>query len=330
MKLTSDYRVEKYDSPITFAVKHKDYETRMASRSGGIFTALSDYILNKNGVVYGCILDENFVAVHIRADNIDKRNLMRGSKYVQSEMQDIFHSVKKDLIDGRQVLFSGTSCQIAGLLRYLEDDYSNLFCVDIVCHGVPSPLVWRDYLQWQEKKNNSKVIGVDFRNKIDFGWNDHVESLFFQNGQRKDYRYFTTLFYGHSILRPCCYKCPYKDIIHPGNITIADYWGIDQAAPGFNDNKGVSLVLVNDDKGKKLFIACDNDLEIRQTHIEDSMQPPLEKSFPMPVERSNVWNYYIDKPYNRFINKYAKIKLYAKAKRKIKVVLKKVMSLIVK
>jgi hypothetical protein len=110
----------------------------------------------------------------------------------------------------------------------------------------------KDYLKWQEKINGSKVVDVDFRNKKDFGWGAHVETLFLDNRKQVDSRVFTTMFYGPSSLRPCCYQCPYKDVIRPGNITIADYWGIDIAVPGFNDNKGVSLVLTNDDKGKAM------------------------------------------------------------------------------
>ena len=305
------YKNGQFDSPLTFAVKHKDFRTRMASRSGGVFTALSDKALCNGGVVYGCILDEEFRAIHARAESAEMRNRMRGSKYIQSEMRDIYSAVKSDLEIGRDVLFSGTSCHVAGLKGYLrqtETNYNKLFCVDLVCHGVPSPMVWRDYLEWQEKKIDSKVVNVDFRNKKDFGWKKHIETLFFENGDKVDSKVFTTLFYGHSILRPCCYQCPYKDIVHPGNITIADYWGIDKAAPGFNDDKGVSLVLINDDKGKKFFAAVKNDLNIRETRIEDSMQPPLEAPFKEPEERNAVWFDYMKLSFEHIAQKYGGIK----------------------
>ena len=139
-------------------------------------------------------------------------------------------------------------CLIAGLKKYLKVDYDNLLCVDIICHGVPSPLVWKKYLKYQEQINNGKVISVDFRNKKDFGWKKHIESLVIEKNKNKiniNSEIFTNFFYSHNILRPSCYKCPYKDIKHPGDITIGDYWGIEKAAPGFNDNKGVSLVLIN-------------------------------------------------------------------------------------
>lgn len=119
-------------------MKHKDESTRAASRSGGIFTALSGQVLSNGGVVYGCILTDDFNAVHIRADSTEERNRMRGSKYIQSRLGNTFKNVKVDLDAQRSVLFSGTSCQVAGLEKYLGKEYDNLFCVDIVCHGVPS------------------------------------------------------------------------------------------------------------------------------------------------------------------------------------------------
>lgn len=146
-----------WKQPKVYAVKHKDEATRATSRSGGIFTALSDQVLSNCGVVYGCVLMDDFNAVHIRADNEEDCNRMRGSKYIQSKLGDTFKRVKADLDAQKSVLFSGTSCQVAGLKKYLGKEYDNLFCVDIVCHGVPSKKVWNAYLHWQEQKNHSKV-----------------------------------------------------------------------------------------------------------------------------------------------------------------------------
>lgn len=312
------YRERKFQSPITYAVKHRNFETRMASRSGGIFTALSDKILSESGVVYGCVLTEDFIAVHIRAERKADRDRMRGSKYIQSDMRDVFKMVKIDLEDGKLVLFSGTSCQVAGLKGFLGRDYNGLLAVDIVCHGVPSPMVWKDYLKWQEQKNGSKVVRVDFRNKKDYGWKAHVESLFLENGKQVDSRVFTTMFYGHAILRPCCYQCPYKDIVHPGNITIADYWGIDKVAPEFNDNKGVSLVLLNDKKGLDAFWTVETDLKIKETRIEDSMQPPLQAPYNPPAEREKVWKDYDKVSFNQEAKRYGGYGVVNKIKRSIK------------
>ena len=279
-----------WKQPKVYAVKHKDEATRAASRSGGIFTALPDQVLSNGGVVYGCALTDDFDAVHIRADNAEERNRMRGSKYIQSKLGNTFKNVKADLDARRSVLFSGTSCQVAGLKRYLGKEYDDLFCVDIVCHGVPSKKVWNAYLRWQEQKNHSKVAGVNFRNKREFGWRDHVETLYFENGKSTSSRVFKDLFYGHTVLRPSCYECPYKSVMHPGDITIADYWGIEKAAPEFDDNKGVSLVLVNNEAGEKAFEKVKERLIWKQTKLEDSLQPPLKAPFPKPENRNQFWS----------------------------------------
>lgn len=293
-----------WNQPKAFAVQHQDEDVRAASRSGGIFTALSNYVLNLEGVVYGCVLTEDFEAIHFRANKKFDRDRMRGSKYIQSKMNDTYKNIKQDLEAGQQVLFSGTSCQVAGLKGYLGREYKDLLCIDIVCHGVPSPKVWKTYLDWQEKKNQSKVKMVDFRNKKDFGWRNHIETLYLENGYTVNSKVFTTLFYGHSILRPCCYKCPYKSIMHPGDITIADYWGIEKAALEFDDNKGVSLVLINNEKGEEVFNIVKKQIKWKETRLENSMQPPLKTPFPEPGNRKNFWSDFENRKFNYIAKKY--------------------------
>ncbi len=287
-----------------YAAKNKNQDVRAGSRSGGVFTALSDYILNEEGSVYGCVLSKDFLAFHVKATNKIERDEMRGSKYIQSNLGDVFSEVKKDVLSGKYVLFSGTSCQIAGLRKFIGEEYDNLFCVDIVCHGVPSPKVWKTFLEWQEKKYNKKIVEVDFRNKRDFGWADHVETLYTQDGIGINSTVFKTLFLRDNVLRPSCYECRYKSVVHPGDITIADYWGIDKAAPGFNDNKGVSLVLINTEKGNKLFQNTISDLDIVQTKIEDSLQPALLKPFSKPKERDTFWKDFKEQQFEYIAKKY--------------------------
>ena len=293
-----------WKQPKVYAVQHKSESVRAASRSGGIFTAVSDWILTQNGIVYGCVLDKSFRAVHIRAEYEEDRDRMRGSKYIQSKLGDTYKNVRKDLENERIVLFTGTSCQVAGLKQYLGKEYEDLFCVDIVCHGVPSPKVWCEYLHWQEEKNKTKVMEVDFRNKTDFGWRAHKETLTFENGKKVSSKVFTTLFFGHSILRPSCYECPYKSVTHPGDITIADYWGIEKAAPEFDDDKGVSLVLVNNEKGKSAFEAVKEAIRWKETKLEDSMQPSLRAPFPEPDNRAKFWKDFASKDFEYAAKRY--------------------------
>ncbi len=295
---------ENWRRPKCYAVKHRDEAVVELSRSGGIFTAVSDYVLDQGGVVYGCVLTDDFKAVHVRAMDKIERDAMRGSKYIQSDIGDTYKNVKKDLLDGLRVLFTGTSCQVAGLKGFLEKNYENLFCVDIVCHGVPSPAVWNAYLRWQEEKIGQKIVDVKFRNKKDFGWRDHVESLMMDNGEQVDSKVFTKMFYDHAILRPCCYECPFKSVMHPGDITIADYWGIEKVAPEFDDNKGVSLVLINNDRGNELFEKVKKDLQWKLTKIEYSMQPPLIAPFSKPRSREKFWRNYNKKGFKYVVKRY--------------------------
>ena len=319
-----------WKQPKLYAVKHKDEAIRAASRSGGVFTALSDQVLYDGGIVYGCVLTDDFRAVHVRTDNAEERDRMRGSKYIQSKLNDTFNNVKEDLDAKRSVLFSGTSCQVAGLKKYLGKEYDNLFCVDIVCHGVPSEKVWDAYLRWQEQKNHSNIVSVDFRNKKDFGWHDHVETFYFENGKSTSSRVFKELFYGHTVLRPSCYECPYKSVMHPGDITIADYWGVEKAAPEFDDNKDVSLVLVNDDVGEKAFEKVKERLIWKQTKLKDSLQPPLKAPFPKPENREQFWSDFENKSFEYVAKKYGGSGLKNDAKSFLRKIKRKIKKLVIK
>lgn len=293
-----------WKQPKAYAVQHKDEAIRAASRSGGIFTAVSDYMIDRDGVVYGCVLTKDFKAAHVRADSKDDRDKMRGSKYIQSKIGDTYINVKADLMSGKNVLFSGTSCQIAGLKSFLGKEYENLLCIDIICHGVPSPKVWEAYLKWQEQRNKGKTVSADFRDKNKFGWRDHIETVWFDNGKVISSPVFKNLFFGHTVVRPSCYECPYKSMMHPADITIGDYWGIENAAPEFYDNKGVSLVLINNDFAEKIFDGVKKDLRWIATRIEDSMQPSLKSPYPEPKNRNQFWEDFQKKNFSYVAKKY--------------------------
>ncbi len=303
--------MEKNMYPQVFAAINTNENIRGKSRSGGVFTAVSDVILKQDGTVYGVILKDCVRAEHIRAIDHSGRDSMRGSKYIQSSTMNTYREVREDLRKGKKVLYTGTSCQIAGLKGYLRNEkQDNLYCMDIICHGVPSPLVWESYVRYLEKKLNGDCLDVDFRNKEVFGWKAHYESLQFRTriGKREKKYYsdvFKDLFYSHYILRPSCYKCPYKSIIHPGDMTIGDYWGIRKAAPELDDDKGVSLVLVNNAKGEELFTCIKDSVKYKSTLIEDSMQPPLIAPFEEPEERDMFWRDYYSMPFDKLLNKYS-------------------------
>ncbi len=169
--------------PIAYAGRYKDMSEVMKSRSGAAFVAISDYILEQGGVVYGAGYKDHFRVVHKRAITKEERDEFRGSKYVQSDLTGVFHLVKEDLIKGLTVLFSGTPCQTAGLHACVGKRLrEKLYLIDLACHGVPSPYVWRDYLAYLEKKHGSKICYVNFRDKEKYGWSAHKESFKFEDG----------------------------------------------------------------------------------------------------------------------------------------------------
>ncbi len=243
------------EEPEIYAARHKDIHEIETSRSGATFIAISDYILENGGIVYGVGYKDHFRVAHKRATTKEERNEFKGSKYVQSDLDGIFRQVKEDLKQGNTVLFSGTPCQTAGLNSYIGKKLrENLVLVDIVCHGVPSPYIWRDYLSYIEKKYKNKVVKVDFRDKSRMGWSGHIESFVFDNGKKIESKIYTILFQQNIMLRQSCGKCFFTNFKRPSDLTIGDYWGWKKISDNFNaDNKGCSLVFINTKKDMRFF-----------------------------------------------------------------------------
>lgn len=277
-----------------YAIKHIDKNVVADSQSGGIFTVLSDYVLEKNGIIYGAGLGDSFSVLHKRASTYQERNELRKSKYSQSEIRYIFNNVKRDLMEGRHVLFTGTPCQIDGLKLFLQclSNNERLFLVDIVCHGVPSPRIWSDYIKYVEEKHKINVQKVSFRDKK-FGWHSHVES-FIDNKKNKEVNpnIFTDLFYKHFIIRSSCYSCRYANLDRCSDITIGDFWGIEKIMPDFDDNLGISLVILNTRRGKELFDLCKEKMIYKECKLSDCMQPNLIEPSKMPNKRNAFWHDY--------------------------------------
>lgn len=272
--------------PLAYAARHKDIDEVMHSRSGAAFAAISDYILERGGVVYGAGYRDHFRVVHKRATTKEERDEFRGSKYVQSDLTGVFRQVKEDLRNGLTVLFSGTPCQTSGLNAFVGQKLrNNLVLVDIVCHGVPGPFLWRDYISYLEKKQGDEIVVVNFRDKELFGWGAHKESYKFKNGGSK--MTFTYLFYKHIMFRHSCGNCHFCNTHRPSDITLADFWGWQNNVPGMNDDdKGLSLVLLNTDKGKEIFEAIQEKLDVREVNIENCLQPNLQHPSVIHPQRS--------------------------------------------
>lgn len=264
--------------PQIYAARHKDMHEIETSRSGAAFVAISDYVLEQGGVVYGAGYTDHFRVVHKRATNKKERNEFKGSKYVQSDLRGIFSQVKADLKQGLTVLFSGTPCQTAGLASYIGNHLrEKLILVDIVCHGVPAPYIWRDYLTYLEKKYKQSIVEVNFRDKSRVGWNGHIESFVFQNGDKKEFNTYTHLFGKCIMMRPSCSKCHYTNFNRPSDFTLADYWGWEKLSPDFNkDNKGCSLLFVNTEKGMEIFEKRKDELNYLATTQALCVQPNLQ------------------------------------------------------
>ena len=284
-------------------VRHKDRDVVGQSRSGGVFTALSDTVLAEGGVVYGCEMENVSKAAHHRATSAEERDRMRGSKYLQSDMGDCFRRVREDLAQQRTVLFSGTGCQTAGLRNYLKDmDLSRLYTVDIICHGVPSIRLWEAYLDWMTKKHGEPVDDVDFRNKR-FGWKAHFETVKI-GGRIYASSVYKKLFLKNAFLRPSCYECPFSTLHRGSDITIGDAWGINAQESQFNDDKGCSIVLINSEKGESLFEKSGRSIQKEHIDLEDYLQPNLYQPSSRPADRQEYWECLGDYGFGELARKY--------------------------
>lgn len=264
------------ETPKAYAVRHKKLDEVKKSRSGAMFVAISDYVLDEGGVVYGAGYIDHFRVVHKRATTKRERDEFRGSKYVQSDLNNVFLQIKQDLEQGLLVLFSGTPCQTSGLNSFISNRFRDrLILVDIVCHGVPSPYIWRDYLKYQERKHHAKIVKVDFRDKR-FGWAEHKESFLFDNGQYHSFGLYKDLMFSHVMLRVSCEKCHFANFVRPSDITIADFWGYERVDKAFNsDDLGCSLVLCNTNKGVGIFNKVKNIIDYIETTLDKCEQPNL-------------------------------------------------------
>lgn len=243
-------------SPKAYIFRVNDKETLRTSNSGGFFTPISEYVLKNNGVVFGVGYDKDFKVIHKMVEEKSKIKELTGSKYVQSDIGDKFKKAKEYLMEGKLVLFSGTPCQIAGLKSFLVKDYENLITVDVVCHGTPSPELWKKYIEYQEKKYKSKLKEARFRNKT-YGYHSATMKLVFENN--KEYYgsaridYMLKGFYEGICSRPSCYDCAFKSRTHCSDFTIFDSWNINKLVPNLkDDNKGYTNVFVNSKKGLEL------------------------------------------------------------------------------
>lgn len=268
-----------------FVAYSRDDEGRRNSSSGGLFGELSGQVIKLGGSVCGAVFDDDWNVKHLCADTKAETDLMRGSKYVQSTTESCYVEIKEKLEKGETVYFSGTPCQVDGLLAFLNKDYANLITQDIICHGVPSPKIWKEYVKTHRKESGIKSIY--FRDKT-YGWRYFSMDIETENGRyirRADEDIFIRLFLDNVILRPSCYFCKHKHLHRKADITIADCWG---GSFGMSDDdKGLSLVFVNSEKGQRLFDSIKNNLIFKEIPIDRacSAQGMMTKSVPYNQNR---------------------------------------------
>lgn len=268
-------RWDNFETPFVYAARNRNTEYLLKSQSGAAFLTFSDYCLEQGYILYGAVFNDTWNVQHYRSSSHEGRDKMLYSKYVQSDMRGVFKQVKDDLKNGEKVLFSGTPCQVSGLKSFVGKRYhNNLLTIDLVCHGVSSPAIWMSYIEWIKKKYNSQIEEARFRDKR-FGWNTHFETFKLENGKNIKRNTFRDLFYNHLIVRECCSNCHYTNLRRVGDISIGDFWGWSKISTEFSDNKGVSLLLINSENGKKLLNECRKYLDIIESNIVDCIQPQL-------------------------------------------------------
>ena len=242
-----------------YACVSNDLNEVEKSTSGGAFGEIAKYVLSRGGVVYGCAYQNHLEVRHVRVDKVQDLDLLRGSKYVQSNTGKTYKEAEEDLKNGRLVLYSGTPCQIAGLKAFLRKDYENLISVDLICHGTPPQEYFSKFVEWYEKKNKVVLTNVSFRDKKNNGWSLAGCVYGIKNGKtfQKKLYYFDNWYYFHflkgNIYRKACYDCRFANVQRPADFTLGDCWGESDLNLPFRAYKGCSLVLLNSLKAKEIF-----------------------------------------------------------------------------
>lgn len=280
-----------------FSFTGNDADALKESSSGGAFSALAQEVIKRGGVVFGAKFDENYNVIQTGIDKLENMNAIRGSKYVQSDTKDTYLEAKRYLADSRIVLYVGTPCQIAGLYAALGyKDYENLFTVDILCHGVPSGALFKSYIAYLEDKYG-KITSYLFRDKTKYGWG-HWGSFKHTDSRSKNHikyfvvanDYFYSLYFKECNFRECCYSCKYAALPRIADITLGDCWGIEEINPRAYSKKGVSLILINNEKGRALFdhsirhdqvtsLNANDVIKYNMTIVSPAKRPPSRDTF---------------------------------------------------
>lgn len=316
--------------PAVYAAVSLDDETRSQSSSGGVFSLVASYILDRGGVVFGAAFDPEGNVVHTAVRTREGLSALRGSKYVQSRIGGAYREARELLEQGVPVYFTGTPCQIEGLLKFLKKDYSHLLTQDLICHGVPSPLAFREYIAYQEKRHGAASTKILFRKK-DPAIKPYLIDIEFENGRHyacaANEDPYMKAFLRDFSLRPSCYDCRFKGVGRVSDITLADYWGIDKVHPDFASGDGVSLVWIHSSKGAHAFEALQGKMKVIPSDLERAVafnraaifsakKPPGRSRFMHSLERMD---------FSEAVERFCRASLAVRLKRKAKSIIKKIL-----
>lgn len=314
-------KVEKSDLIQIYATQNKNDKQLKNSSSGGMFIIFAEYIIDEKGIVFGSTYDYDFKAYQTSAQTYNELLPMQGSKYVNSDTFNSYIKTKEYLEKDIKVLYTGTPCQIAGLKLYLKKEYPNLFTIDFLCHGVPSPKIFKTYIRSLETKRKGKLKTYNFRDKGKKGWGlvaGYVVERkgkikkYYESGKLNSYLYGFTKGYFN---RTSCYQCPFKGKNYPADITMADYWGVQKYHPHINSEKGVSILIVNSKKGEFFLENIKSKMLIEPTTInhaasENEGLKEIQEKHHIPYIRDEIYKLLDIEPYNAIRKKYLRPKGY--------------------
>lgn len=282
--------MQKEQVPLYLGVQAKNQRNRFSSSSGGIFSILAQYVIGNKGIVYGAGYGSHMKVVHQEVVDMAQLVRIKGTKYVQSEMNGVYRSIEKNLKNNKWVLFCGTSCQAQALLFFLKRDYEKLIVVDLVCYGVPSPGIWIKYVKHLEYVHNGKMSDFSFRDKRNAD-DGHLRSYIIDGKEHVDSLYndfFCKMYFRNKIIRPSCHNCKFCTVDRGSDFTIGDFWGIEDVRSDMNDGMGTSMVIVHTDKAKEIWKKIREETKWFECMKEEVLQPRLLSP---TVAAKNRWRF---------------------------------------
>lgn len=326
-RVCSNYPKDNEFSIKAYAAKNKNDEQRNKSTSGGMFKILAQYVIEKNGVVFGVKFSDDLKVIHDFADNLEDCKAFSSSKYVRSDLNNSYEKVKEFLEDGRYVLFSGTPCQIQGLRNFIGKHNDKLILCEIICHANPSPKVFKMYIKNIEKNTGKQVKTMYFRSKNPEMKNSSYIEM--KDGTKIADSLYNYAFSSKQLInRPSCYNCKFVDENRKADFTIGDFWGIESAFPAFNDGKGISLFTVNTSKAENIFNELESMLEYKGVEVKKAFEKNHHSNVKYNPNRDKFFEKLVSEEINeeniiKYMKKYTNKTLYGKVLSKVKSIIKK-------